>query len=50
MTDRDDRLLQEQLDSYARKNAEVDGDKDSEGEEDTGMGEVDVEGAIGIVE
>jgi translation initiation factor 2 subunit 1 len=40
----DDRLLTEQLESLAKANAEVDGDADSEAEEDTGMGDVDLSG------
>lgn len=43
VSERDDRLLQEQMQKYAAANDEVNGD-DEEEEEDTGMGEVDVEG------
>lgn len=50
VSERDDRLLAEQLQNYARANEEVDGDRDTEEEEDTGMGEVDVEGGVGLTE
>lgn len=41
----DDRLLTEQLEQLEKANAEVDGDADSEAEEDTGMGTIDIPGA-----
>lgn len=40
----DERLLTEQLETLEKQNAEVDGDADSEAEEDTGMGDVDISG------
>lgn len=43
MSERDDRLLAETMQNLGDSNKEVDGDIDSEEEEDTGMGEVDVE-------
>ncbi|CAM6094054.1 unnamed protein product [Calypogeia fissa] len=49
VSERDDRLLAETMQNLGEANAEVDGDRDSE-EEDTGMGEVDVEGGTGIHE
>lgn len=42
MSDRDDRLLTEQMLDLERANQEVAGDDDSE-EEELGMGDVDVE-------
>lgn len=48
MSERDDRLLQEQMQKFAAANDEVDGDDDEE--EDVGMGEVDIEGNVGLVE
>ncbi|KAH7416193.1 hypothetical protein KP509_14G079800 [Ceratopteris richardii] len=48
VSERDDRLLQEQMLKYAADNDEVDGD--DEEEEDVGMGEVDVENTIGFAE
>lgn len=42
VSDRDDRLLTEQMLDLERKNQEVAGDDDSE-EEEVGMGDVDVE-------
>jgi hypothetical protein len=50
VSERDDRLLAETMQNLGDANAEVDGDRDSEDEEDTGMGEVDVEGGSGIQE
>lgn len=44
MSDRDDKLLTEQLLDLERANQEVAGDDDSE-EEEVGMGDVDIEGA-----
>ena len=40
----DDKALTEQLENLAKANQEVDGDADSEQEEDTGMGDVDLSG------
>ncbi|KAI5073762.1 hypothetical protein GOP47_0011775 [Adiantum capillus-veneris] len=48
VSERDDRLLQEQMQKYAADNDEVNGDDDEE--EDVGMGEVDVEGTVGLTE
>lgn len=48
VSERDDRLLQEQMQKFAAANDEVDGDDDEE--EDVGMGEVDIEGNVGLVE
>lgn len=45
VSDRDDRLLTEQLEQLEAANREVGGDEDSDGEEVEGMGNVDVEGA-----
>ena len=49
VSDREDRLLTEQMTALERANEEVSGDEDSE-EEDVGMGDVDVEGAAAIIE
>lgn len=43
MSEREDKLLAEQMLKLGRENEEVSADEDSEEEEDTGMGEVDVE-------
>eukprot|EP00250_Pteridium_aquilinum_P009613 c18797_g1_i1 orf=463-1476(-) len=48
VSERDDRLLQEQMQKYAEANDEVDGDDDEE--EDVGMGEVDIEGNARLTE
>eukprot|EP00850_Spirogloea_muscicola_P018189 SM000164S02251 [mRNA] locus=s164:134772:137155:+ [translate_table: standard] len=45
VSEREDRLLAETMQKLEGANTEVDGDADSEEEEDTGMGEVNVEGA-----
>lgn len=51
MSERDDKLLAEHMAKLHNANEEVSGDEDSEEEEDTGMGEVDVENsASGIME
>eukprot|EP00249_Psilotum_nudum_P006209 c19545_g1_i1 orf=129-1244(+) len=50
VSERDDRLLAEHMQKLGEANQEVDGDRDSEEEEDTGMGEVDVESGIGLTE
>lgn len=42
MSEREDKLLAEQMAKLGREN-EISGDEDSEEEEDTGMGEIDVE-------
>lgn len=43
MSEREDKLLAEQMAKLGRENEEISGDEDSEEEEDTGMGEIDVE-------
>ena len=43
MSEREDKLLAEQMAKLGRENEEVSGDEDSEEEEDTGMGDVDLE-------
>ncbi|KAF5752592.1 hypothetical protein HS088_TW01G00507 [Tripterygium wilfordii] len=43
VSERDDRLLAEHMAKLRNENEEVSGDEESEEEEDTGMGEVDVE-------
>ncbi|KAE8670234.1 Eukaryotic translation initiation factor 2 subunit 1 [Hibiscus syriacus] len=45
VSERDDKLLAEHMAKLRNDNEEVSGDEDSEEEEDTGMGEVDVENA-----
>ncbi|PPR97188.1 hypothetical protein GOBAR_AA23482 [Gossypium barbadense] len=51
VSERDDKLLAEHMAKLRNDNEEVSGDEDSEEEEDTGMGEVDVENAgHGIME
>ncbi|XP_059298734.1 eukaryotic translation initiation factor 2 subunit alpha homolog [Lycium ferocissimum] len=49
VSEREDKLLAEQMAKLGRENEEISGDEDSEEEEDTGMGEIDVENSgIGI--
>ncbi|GFY83481.1 eukaryotic translation initiation factor 2 subunit 1 [Actinidia rufa] len=43
VSEREDKLLAEQMAKLGRENEEVSGDEDSEEEEDTGMGDVDLE-------
>eukprot|EP00899_Mesostigma_viride_P006854 jgi/Mesvir1/1616/Mv05058-RA.1 len=43
VSERDDRLFAEKMDKLAAANAEVAGDEESSGEEDEGMGDIDVE-------
>lgn len=43
MSEREDKLLAEQMLKLGRANEEISGDEDSEEEEDTGMGSVDLE-------
>ncbi|KAK2970824.1 hypothetical protein RJ640_014812 [Escallonia rubra] len=43
VSEREDKLLQEQMYKLGQQNEEVSGDEDSEEEEDTGMGSVDLE-------
>ncbi|GAV88084.1 S1 domain-containing protein/EIF_2_alpha domain-containing protein [Cephalotus follicularis] len=45
VSERDDKLLAEAMAKLGNDNEEISGDEDSEEEEDTGMGEVDVENA-----
>ncbi|XP_072965106.1 eukaryotic translation initiation factor 2 subunit alpha homolog [Typha angustifolia] len=46
VSERDDKLFAEHLEKLQSTNEEVDGDEDSEEEEDTGMGEIDVENPV----
>lgn len=48
MSEREDKLLAEHMAKLARENEEISGDEDSEDEEDTGMGEIDVNSGAGI--
>ncbi|RZB50323.1 Multiple inositol polyphosphate phosphatase 1 isoform E [Glycine soja] len=50
VSERDDKLLAEHMAKLRQDNEEVSGDEDSEEEEDTGMGEVDVDNGAGITE
>ncbi|GAB4860238.1 hypothetical protein Ancab_011717 [Ancistrocladus abbreviatus] len=50
VSERDDKLLAEHMEKLRQVNEEVSGDEDSEEEEDTGMGDVDLENATGIAE
>ncbi|KAG2446092.1 hypothetical protein HXX76_000692 [Chlamydomonas incerta] len=50
VSERDDRLLNEKLEQLEAANAEVDGDDESDEEEDTGMGDIDVEAGPAFVE
>ncbi|KAL2248943.1 eukaryotic translation initiation factor 2 subunit alpha homolog [Sesamum indicum] len=51
VSEREDKLLAEHMAKLGRENEEVSGDEDSEDEEDTGMGEIDVENTgTGITE
>ncbi|EYU20054.1 hypothetical protein ABFS83_06G064200 [Erythranthe nasuta] len=51
VSEREDKLLAEQMAKLSRENEEVSGDEGSEEEEDTGMGEVDLENSgTGITE
>ncbi|KAL2333438.1 hypothetical protein Fmac_014651 [Flemingia macrophylla] len=50
VSERDDKLLAEHMAKLRQDNEEVSGDEDSEEEEDTGMGEVDVDNGPGITE
>ncbi|KAF5188899.1 Eukaryotic translation initiation factor 2 subunit alpha-like protein [Thalictrum thalictroides] len=50
VSERDDRLLAEAMAKLGTANEEVSGDEDSEEEEDTGMGEIDIENATGVHE
>lgn len=51
MSEREDKLLAEHMAKLGQQNEEVSGDEDSEEEEDTGMGEIDLENSrMGIRE
>lgn len=52
MSERDDKLLAEHMAKLRMDNEEISGDEGSEEEEeeDTGMGEVDIDGGCGIIE
>ena len=50
VSERDDKLLAEHMAKLRQDNEEVSGDEDSEEEEDTGMGEVDVDNGSAITE
>ncbi|KAF9674573.1 hypothetical protein SADUNF_Sadunf10G0141100 [Salix dunnii] len=50
VSERDDKLLTEHMLKLRSANEEISGDEDSEEEEDTGMGDADVENAGGIIE
>ena len=51
VSEREDKLLAEQMAKLGRENEEVSGDEDSEEEEDTGMGAVDLDNSgTGITE
>ncbi|KAJ0100983.1 hypothetical protein Patl1_06671 [Pistacia atlantica] len=50
VSERDDKLLAEHMAKLHQQNEEVSGDEDSEEEEDTGMGEVDLDSGPGISE
>ncbi|KAJ6325060.1 hypothetical protein OIU76_012191 [Salix suchowensis] len=50
VSERDDKLLTEHMLKLRSANEEISGDEDSEEEEDTGMGDADVENAVGIIE
>ncbi|XP_073305247.1 eukaryotic translation initiation factor 2 subunit alpha homolog [Primulina huaijiensis] len=43
VSEREDKLLAEQMAKLGRENEEISGDEDSEEEEDTGMGDIDLE-------
>lgn len=49
VSERDDKLLAEHMAKLRQDNEEISGDEDSEEEEDTGMGEVNLD-APGITE
>lgn len=42
VSEREDKLFNEHIETLNEQNAEVDGDADSEEEEDTGMGDIDL--------
>lgn len=43
MSEREDKLFAEQMAKLIQENEEVSGDEDSEEEEDTGMGDIDLD-------
>lgn len=43
MSEQEDKLIDEKMAKLSRGNEDISGDEDSEEEEDTGMGEIDVE-------
>lgn len=49
VSEREDKLLAEHMAKLGQQNEEVSGDEDSEEEEDTGMGEIDLDNS-GITE
>ncbi len=49
VSERDDRLLAEKMEALEAANREVDGDVDSEDEEDTGMGDIDIDTPAALV-
>lgn len=49
MSERDDKLLAEHMAKLRQDNEEISGDEGSEEEEDTGMGEIDVENAGAVI-
>ncbi|CAI9091769.1 OLC1v1026880C3 [Oldenlandia corymbosa var. corymbosa] len=50
VSEREDKLLAEHMAKLSRDNEEISGDEDSEEEEDTGMGEIDLDNGQGITE
>lgn len=50
VSERDDKVIAEYMAKLRQENEEVSGDEDSEEEEDTGMGEVDVDNGSVITE
>ncbi|KAK6156094.1 hypothetical protein DH2020_010342 [Rehmannia glutinosa] len=49
VSEREDKLLAEQMAKLGRENEEISGDEDSEEEEDTGMGEIDLENSGTVI-
>jgi translation initiation factor 2 subunit 1 len=49
VSERDDKLLAEHMAKLRQDNEEISGDEGSEEEEDTGMGEIDVENAGAVI-
>lgn len=50
VSERDDRLLTEQLEKLESANKEVDGDEDSDDADEEGMGDIDVESGPALLE